>query len=126
MQLEPRERAPSSAPLRAPAGDDETALQPALRCGVCEALVADPKDPVERFGSHVHERVNPGGFTFVIGCFSRAEGVLQVGEESDEFPWFPRYVWCCVACASCGAHLGWRFSQGTDGFVGLILDRLLE
>jgi len=93
---------------------------------VCEAVVADPKDRVERFGSHVQERVNPGGFTFVIGCFSRAEGVLQVGEESDEFPWFPRYVWCCVACASCGAHLGWRFSQATDGLVGLILDRLLE
>ena len=83
MQLEPRDRTPSSAPLKAPTSGDETALQPALRCGVCEAVVADPKDRVERFGSHVQERVNPGGFTFVIGCFSRAEGVMEVGEESD-------------------------------------------
>ncbi len=125
MQLEPRERGPANAPARAPASDDAAALEAVLRCGVCEAAVADPKDRVERFGAHVHERVNPGGFTFVVGCFTKAAGVFEIGEESDEFPWFPRHVWCCVACASCGAHLGWRFSQGQDGFVGLILDRLL-
>jgi hypothetical protein len=125
MQLEPRERTPSGAPLKAPAGEDEKALEPRLRCGVCEVAVASPQDRVERFGAHVHERMNPSGFTFVIGCFSRAEGVMEIGEESHEFPWFPRHVWCCVACASCGAHLGWRFSCGGDAFVGLILDRLL-
>jgi len=75
---------------------------------VCEAVVADPKDRVERFGSHVHERVNPGGFTFVIGCFSRAEGVMEVGEESDELSLFSaaclvlrclRVLWCAPRLA---------------------------
>jgi hypothetical protein len=126
MQLEPREKAPSLAPSKAPAGADETALSAVLRCRVCEAAVADPRDRIERFGAHIHERVNPSGFTFVIGCFARAGGVFEVGEESGEFPWFPRHVWCCVACASCGAHLGWRFSQGADAFIGLILERLFE
>lgn len=126
IHLEPVERAPSSAPSQAPADADEKALEPALRCDVCEAVVADTKDRVERFGTHVHARMNPSGFSFVIGCFARARGVMEVGEESAEFPWFPRHVWCCVACASCGAHLGWRFSLGTDSFIGLILERLLE
>lgn len=124
MQLEPRERAPSSAPLKAPAESDEKALEPVLRCRVCEASVASPADRTERFGAHAHERMNPSGFSYVIGCFSRAQGVMEVGQESAEFAWFPRYVWCCVACASCGAHLGWRFSQASDAFIGLILERL--
>lgn len=124
--LERREQPAASAPRAAPASRDGTGDETALRCRVCEAVVASARDRVERFGAHAHERVNPSGFTFVIGCFSRADGVLGVGDESDEFPWFPRHRWRCVVCASCGTHLGWHFRQGGNEFIGLILARLLD
>lgn len=80
---------------------------------------------MERCGGHVHDRVNPAGFAFRIGCFARADGARTAGEQSDEFPWFPRHSWQVVVCASCLVHLGWRFENGiVPGFFGLDLARL--
>ena len=105
--------------------DAGVAQEEVLRCAVCDAPITRERDRVERCGGHVHDRVNPAGVAFRLGCFGRADGVRGVGGESDEFPWFPRHRWMVVVCASCTAHLGWRFSNGlAPPFWGLILDRL--
>jgi hypothetical protein len=118
-------RSASPASAAALQGADTAAELP-IRCATCSAPIARTEDSVERFGAHAHDRVNPAGYIFRVGCFCRADGVQPVGDESDEFAWFPRYGWCCVACAMCHAHLGWRFSSPDgDTFLGLIVDRLL-
>lgn len=103
-------------------GEEQEAV---LRCAACDAPVTRERDRVERCGGHVHDRVNPAGVAFRLGCFGRADGVRGVGGESDEFPWFPRHRWLVVVCASCAAHVGWRFSNGlAPPFWGLVLERL--
>jgi hypothetical protein len=111
------------APLRDPEGG--VGEEEVLRCATCDAPVTRERDRVERCGGHVHDRVNPAGVAFRLGCFGRADGARGVGAESDEFPWFPRHRWLVVVCAGCTAHLGWRFSNGlAPPFWGLVLDRL--
>jgi hypothetical protein len=121
--LEDEKPAPSSAPV--PLHEVEGGEEEVLVCASCGAPITRERDRVERFGAHVHDRVNPAGHPFRIGCFARADGVRGVGEESEEFPWFPRHRWLIVVCAACLTHLGWRFSNGlSPPFWGLVLDRL--
>ncbi len=102
-------------------------VAPVLRCGACDAPITRPADRIERFGAHLHDRVNPAGHAFTIGCFQRADGARELGAPSDEFPWFPKHAWQIAVCAACMQHLGWYFvSPSTPPFFGLIVDRLVE
>lgn len=101
---------------------DEEAV---LRCVDCGHVVTRVRDRIERFGAHTHDRVNPAGVFFRIGCFARADGARGVGEEESLFAWFPRHLWQIVVCGGCGAHLGWRFCEAPSApFWGLVLDQL--
>jgi hypothetical protein len=104
----------------------ETELAPddAIPCASCGVPITRRRDRVERFGGHVHDRVNPTGVAFRIGCFAEAAGVRDVGDESREFPWFPGHRWTIVVCSGCRVHLGWRFEGQGGRFWGLVLDRL--
>ncbi len=118
-EKDPARSAPSSV------HEVEGGEEKVLRCNACDAPIARERDRVERCGGHTHDRVNPAGFAFRIACFARADGARPVGEESDEFPWFPRHRWQVVVCGSCLVHLGWRFDNGmVAGFYGLDLARL--
>jgi hypothetical protein len=96
----------------------------AILCASCGAPVADEADRIDAFGAHEHDRLNPSGILFRIGCFARAPGTRPMGASSDEFPWFPGHRWRVVVCRSCFTHLGWEFATGTIGFVGVIVDRV--
>lgn len=98
-------------------------LEP-LVCAACGTTVTWSRDRVERFGAHVHDRVNPAGVVFRIGCFRAAEGAHPAGPSHSEFAWFPRHRWQIGLCAGCRAHLGWRFVSAEGAFWGLILDAL--
>lgn len=95
-----------------------------LHCAVCGNQVTSDADSIVVNGSHDHICKNPGGVVFHVGCFSGAGGCLAVGGFTGEYTWFPGYAWCYVVCASCHVHLGWRYESVSDGFFGLILDRL--
>lgn len=99
----------------------------ALVCADCGSPVTTSAARAERFGAHVHERYNPAGVRFRIGCFRAAPGAVAIGEESDYFTWFAGFAWTAAVCARCGAFLGWRY-RGLDAapFYGLILDRLRD
>jgi hypothetical protein len=114
---------------------DEASAQPtsidegdaALRCVRCGAAIARARDRIERFGAHLHERVNPAGYVFTIGCFSRADGARAEGDPSTDFAWFPKHAWQVAVCGTCGVHLGWSFTPGDGaGFWGLVLDKIAE
>jgi hypothetical protein len=111
----------SDAVIDVERGDDS------IVCSTCDAPVARAQDRIVRFGSHAHDRVNPSGHVFRIGCFGRATGVREVGDSSSEFPWFPAHRWTIVVCHRCSTHLGWRFDgrgRPASVFWGLVLDRL--
>ena len=96
-------------------------------CGRCAAAITSQRHRIAVHGSHEHRFVNPAGFLFHIGCFAEAIGCAIVGPSSLEYPWFPGYAWRFALCGQCGRHLGWHFrSDGSEGFFGLILDRMRD
>jgi len=111
---------------RAPGTEEERTVDPerAILCAACKARVARERDRIAAFGSHEHDRVNPGGYLFRIACFARADGAVPVGPPSDEFPWFPNHRWRIVLCGSCHAHLGWTFTSAGTTFFGLVVERI--
>ena len=93
----------------------------------CAAAITSQRHRIAVHGSHEHRFVNPAGFLFHIGCFAEAIGCAIVGPSSLEYPWFPGYAWRFALCGQCGRHLGWHFrSDGSEGFFGLILDRMRD
>jgi hypothetical protein len=92
-------------------------------CASCSHPVTKEAARVSRAGSHVHTRLNPGGYVWEFGCFAEADVKLE-GDATLEFTWFAGHMWRIAHCGSCSQHLGWRF-DGSDGtFFGLILERL--
>lgn len=110
----------------APAPTDAPERDAILACASCRNPVARPRDGIDVNGAHSHAFVNPVGMIFRIRCFSVATGVAGVGEESDEWTWFPGFFWQAAVCRRCFEHLGWRYRNGGSTFFGLIADRLQE
>jgi hypothetical protein len=95
-----------------------------LLCFLCGNLITWGSARSTIDGAHEHTRENPSGLVFHIGCFREAPGCGVVGEPSDDYPWFPGYLWQIAVCRGCRAHLGWLFQCQGDVFFGLILSRL--
>ena len=97
-----------------------------LRCAACHHVVTNAAWRIAVAGSHRHVFANPYGMVFALGCFTAAPGCTVVGQPSDAFTWFAGTRWQVAVCASCGAHLGWRYERMSGGiFFGLLLDRLV-
>ncbi|MCY1082217.1 cereblon family protein [Archangium lansingense] len=94
-----------------------------LCCARCGHVITRERDRTTVNGRATHTRVNPSGFVFHFGCFTRAEGCLVIGPPTAEASWFPGFVWEYAMCAACKTHLGWAF-HGESDFLGLMLDRL--
>lgn len=114
----------ASAPSAAPGDATTVGGGSALVCRACRARITTEDARASFFGAHTHDRMNPSGFAFRIGCFRSAPGVLVATPPSAEFPWFPGHRWQIVVCRGCFEHLGWLFS-GPDTFYGLVLDKLV-
>lgn len=98
-----------------------------LCCSACRAPVTSTAQRSAQAGRHAHERMNPEGLVFRIGCFAAAPGCVIIGRPSSHWTWFPGFRWRVALCGRCGAHLGWHFGDGGgNGFFGLILDRLTD
>jgi len=107
--------------------DDQARPERALLCVACGATITSPEQRIAVSGSHEHRFMNPGGFTFHLGCFSSAIGSTVIGPDSLEYPWFRGFSWRYAMCGACGCHLGWHFRKPDhDGFFGLILDRVQQ
>lgn len=115
-------------PARTPevVDDLETVRKAVIVCANCGSEITRPEARVTRRGSHEHAFFNPLGIVYDIGCFATAPGCVEVGVTSDEFSWFPGYIWQVNCCRNCQTHLGWTFSNGEDRFYGLVLERLRE
>lgn len=106
-------------------GDRARSSQRKLLCARCRRVITDDSARIEVDGRHRHVFANPHAFTFEIGCFAQAAGVVAVGPRSSEFSWFPGYTWQILVCGACHGHLGWRFQLAGNQFLGLILERLV-
>lgn len=127
----PTESAPGTVtpvpqlPAADPAADPRHEPAPArsLVCARCGHAVTDDEARVSVRGKHVHTRINPGGWVHRFGCFRAAPGAVAGGPATEAHTWFPGCAWSLAHCASCGAHLGWRF-VGEGEFYGLLLEQL--
>lgn len=98
-----------------------------LLCRQCLQVITHRSHQIIINGSHEHTFANPHGIVFEIGCFKSAVGCGYVGHPTDEFSWFKGFMWQIAVCGSCLTHVGWLFtSSSIDGFIGLILDRIME
>ena len=99
---------------------------PILICRACRSRITRRDLGMEVNGSHRHVFFNPHGDVFELGCFASAKNLVPTGPKTDEFTWFPGYVWQVVACTGCSTQLGWRYTGKGGGFFGLILTALAE
>ena len=97
-----------------------------LLCVFCGAGITSRRDGIEIHGGGVHTFLNPAGLIYTIGCFSRAEGCIVLGDPVHDFTWFRDYNWSVALCRECGRHLGWFYRGDGPSFFGLILDYLVE
>lgn len=97
-----------------------------IRCGLCGATITDYREKIALNGVGEKAYTNPHGYIFEIACFRNAPGCLRIGFPTEEYTWFPGYVWRYAVCGSCKGHLGWHFANGIgDTFYGLIVKRLI-
>ena len=97
-----------------------------LRCVYCNHLITRTDYRTEIHGNHEHQRTNPYGFTFRLGCFSAAPGCTLAGEPTAGDTWFVGYRWRIALCGGCQEHMGWGFAGAGPDFYGLVLDYLRE
>jgi hypothetical protein len=116
----PPERAPDES---SNASTEERRL---VRCAKCGHALTDAKARMEKDGAHRHDFVNPAGVAFRIGCFRDAPGCIEVGDGESFWSWFSGYAWRHALCGKCAAHVGWSYRAASDGFYGLIVDRIVE
>lgn len=95
-------------------------------CRNCLAEITAQKYEISKKGKFSHSFTNPSGYLFEIGCFSEAEGGFALGDDTREFTWFPGFSWQYSVCISCGTHLGWFYSNPSESFWGLILEKLIQ
>ena len=96
-----------------------------LLCIQCRAPIVSVQDARSHNGRQRHVFTNPNGDVFEIGCFSKAPGVITLGQPTTHATWFSGYTWDIALCRRCHQHLGWRYA-GSDHFYGLILRALVE
>lgn len=100
-----------------------------LHCRRCGAEICD-EDAVFSVteGGAVQVFPNPGGWLRRIVTVRWARNLDAVSAPTLEFTWFAGYAWTIVACAGCGAHLGWRYeataNQALGRFYGLLVAEL--
>jgi hypothetical protein len=98
-----------------------------ILCRTCANRITSPEEMVKQSNRHVHTFRNPAGISYTIGCFKKAPGCLSLGESTDEFTWFPGFLWNYAVCSRCFSHLGWFYqTPGGDSFFGLILNQLIN
>ena len=98
-----------------------------ILCRVCSHLITSPEEMVEKADRHVYTFKNPAGIVYTIGCFQNAPGCLSLGTSTNEFTWFPGFLWNFAVCRRCFSHLGWFYqSPSGDSFYGLILNQLIN
>jgi hypothetical protein len=122
-----RDRAPSpvAEDTEKPKASEDEGGHEVLACAGCRRPITSGAARTQVGGAHAHSFVNPHGLEFRIGCFSLASGLLQVGDPTTFWSWFPGYAWQVEVCASCRGHLGWEFRSSDHRFHALILDRLV-
>lgn len=104
--------------------EEEAKKEKRLFCALCRHPITHQDERIPVNGRHEHTCTNPGGHTFMIGCFREATGCVAFGVATEAHTWFKGYAWQVAVCARCEQHLGWRFLAQADHFHGLILDRL--
>ncbi|CEF63025.1 Hypothetical protein SRAE_1000129100 [Strongyloides ratti] len=76
----------------------------------------------------IQKFINPANDEFSVMTVNGAT-LMYHGDPSFEATWYPNYQWTVCLCRKCRKHMGWYFSkprQEKDGFIGLILDRLIS
>ena len=104
-------------------GMDEERVIVCVNCGNPVTL---PEKIISVDGRHMHVFTNPEDFEYEIGCFSSAEGCMNIGESTYEHSWFEGFNWSISICSGCLVHLGWFYQSPSESFYGLIMDLLTD
>lgn len=81
-------------------------------CATCNAVICDKSLVFSMSHSGPQSSfVNPGGFIHDTITVRKAEGLMQAYNWSDQFTWFPGYLWRMAHCARCYHHIGWCYKS---------------
>ncbi|NRB39025.1 MAG: hypothetical protein HRU20_11255 [Pseudomonadales bacterium] len=95
-----------------------------LYCSQCHQAITSLKNKTHIQGQFLHERINPAGFQFLIGCFHQSLGCDVAGQTSMEYTWFDGFHWQQCQCSQCEQAMGWYFSRYNQHFYALIMRHL--
>lgn len=85
-----------------------------LCCSSCLTELAREESIFPMSSEGVHSNyVNLGGYMHDLVTVRAARNVALSGFPTAEYSWFPGYTWTVATCASCRAHVGWRFVAQT-------------
>ncbi|XP_075982339.1 protein cereblon-like isoform X2 [Anticarsia gemmatalis] len=81
-----------------------------LCCSSCLSEIARNEHIIPMSSEGVHSNyVNLGGYMHDLLTVSQTMHISLNGSPTAEYSWFPGYAWTIANCASCSAHVGWRF-----------------
>ena len=126
MALRQGDQAPEVAKPPSPKRSDTRPPGRALGCASCRRPITSTAAAIEVSGSHAHTFTNPDDYTFRIGCFSEASGLVKSGPSTLEYTWFAGYSWQVELCGGCREQIGWFYRSADHRFHGLMLDMLVE
>ncbi len=113
-------------PVSVSAADTVPETRKAFLCRFCGLIITFPDMQIEINGTVRHVFTNPSGIVYEISCFSSARGCVVLGEPTEEFTWFPGFLWSFAVCSQCRNHLGWFYQAGGSSFYGLVSAYLVE
>ena len=85
-------------------------------CSVCKNVICHKTDvfPMSCSGPQ-NSFVNPDGYVHDTLTVRKTRGLLQDGQWSNQYSWFPGYAWRTVSCSECSTHIGWCFKSSKAG-----------
>ena len=99
----------------------------AYACRGCGTRLASDADCISVGGRPIRAAfVNPAGVTCEILTMASVENLAHAVVSTEEETWFEGYAWRPVACATCEAHLGWRYEAADSSatppdFYGILV-----
>ncbi|KAF5283193.1 hypothetical protein FQA39_LY17385 [Lamprigera yunnana] len=83
-----------------------------LCCAMCKAELTNQKQVFAMSKDGVQSNYcNPNGHVFETVTVLTVKNFNLVGSSSQEFSWFPGYLWTIMQCRGCRSHIGWKFTS---------------
>jgi cereblon len=93
---------------------DRLVKSTSFACANCKSVICSKEDvfPMSCTGPQ-NSFVNSNGYVHDTLTVRTANGLIQEQDWSEEYSWFPGYLWRIACCHYCSGHIGWCYKSKT-------------